>query len=142
YRYVGGLAARVLPVPMMNTLDGGAHADNNEDIQEFMIVPVGAEAFAGGLRLGADVFHHLKAVLQENELTTAVGDEGGFAHNLPANRAALVVIMQAVERAGYRPGEDIVLALDVASTELFETGRYKLAGEGVEYDTEGMIRFY
>jgi len=142
YRYVGGLAARVLPVPMMNILNGGAHADNNVDIQEFMIMPVGAGSFAEGLRMGAEVFHHLKAVLQEKGLNTAVGDEGGFAPNLPSNRAALDVIMQAVERAGYRPGEDIVLALDVASTELFENGRYKLAGEGVEYDTEGMIRFY
>ena len=142
YRYVGGLAAQVLPVPMMNILNGGAHADNNVDIQEFMIMPVGAGSFAEGLRMGAEVFHHLKAVLQEKGLNTAVGDEGGFAPNLPSNRAALDVIMQAVERAGYRPGEDIVLALDVASTELFENGRYKLAGEGVEYDTEGMIRFY
>ncbi len=142
YRYVGGVAARELPVPMMNILNGGAHADNNVDIQEFMIMPVGAETFSDGLRMGAEVFHHLKAVLQAKGLSTAVGDEGGFAPDLPSNKAALDVIMEAIQRAGYRPGDDVVLALDVASTELFKDGRYTLAGEGVEYDTDGMIRFY
>ena len=142
YRYVGGVAARELPVPMMNILNGGAHADNNVDIQEFMIMPVGAETFSDGLRMGAEVFHHLKAVLQAKGLSTAVGDEGGFAPDLPSNKAALDVIMEAIQRAGYRPGDDVVLALDVASTELFKDGRYALAGEGVEYDTDGMIRFY
>jgi len=142
YRYVGGVAARELPVPMMNILNGGAHADNNVDIQEFMIMPVGAETFSDGLRMGAEVFHHLKAVLQAKGLSTAVGDEGGFAPDLPSNKAALDVIMEAIQRAGYRPGDDVVLALDVASTELFKHGRYALAGEGVEYDTDGMIRFY
>lgn len=142
YRYLGGVTARELPVPMMNILNGGEHADNNVDIQEFMIMPVGAESFAEGLRMGAEVFHHLKAVLRDKGLNTAVGDEGGFAPDLPSNKAALDVIMQAIERAGYRPGEDVLLALDVAATELFKDGRYTLAGEGVEYDTDDMIRFY
>lgn len=142
YRYVGGVAGHVLPVPMMNILNGGEHADNNVDIQEFMIMPVGAKSFSEALRMGAEVFHHLKDVLRAQGLNTAVGDEGGFAPNLPSNKAALDVIMQAIERAGYKPGDDIVLALDVAATELFEDGRYKLAGEGVEYDTDGMIRYY
>lgn len=142
YRYVGGVAARTLPVPMMNILNGGEHADNNVDIQEFMIMPVGAESFSAGLRMGTEVFHHLKEVLRAKGLNTAVGDEGGFAPDLPSNKAALDVIMQAIERAGYRPGDDIVLALDVAATEMFRDGRYKLAGEGVEYDTDDMIRYY
>jgi len=142
YRYVGGLASRQLPVPLMNILNGGKHADNNVDIQEFMIMPVGAASFSEALRMGAEVFHNLRAVLRSKGLNTAVGDEGGFAPDLPSNKAALDVIMEAIERAGYRPGEDVVLALDVAATELFKDGKYHLAGEGVAYDTDGMIRFY
>src|SRR5690606_7308390 len=142
YRYVGGAAARDLPVPMMNILNGGKHADNNVDIQEFMIMPVGAGSFAEGLRMGTEVFHHLKAVLQAKGLSTAVGDEGGFAPDLPSNKAALDAIMEAIERAGYRPGDDVVLALDVASTELLQDGRYHFPGEGVVRDTAGMIAFY
>src|SRR5690606_33463336 len=117
-------------------------ADNNVDIQEFMIMPVGAASFSEALRMGAEVFHNLRAVLRSKGLNTAVGDEGGFAPDLPSNKAALDVIMEAIERAGYRPGEDVVLALDVAATELFKDGKYHLAGEGVAYDTDGMIRFY
>lgn len=142
YQYLGGVNGKVLPVPMMNILNGGAHADNNVDIQEFMIMPVGAPTFAEGLRMGVEVFHALKAVLQEKGLATAVGDEGGFAPNLGSNREALDVILQAVERAGYKPGDDIVLALDVASTEMFEDGVYHFAGEGVTRNTEEMIAFY
>lgn len=142
YRYLGGIPARVLPVPMLNILNGGEHADNNVDIQEYMVMPVGAPTFAEGLRMGTEVFHALKDVLRAQGLNTAVGDEGGFAPNLPSNRAALDVIMQAIEQAGYRPGEDVLLALDVAATELFKDGRYVLDGEGVQYDTAGMIEFY
>src|SRR5690606_25693120 len=142
YRYVGGAAARVLPVPMMNILNGGKHADNNVDIQEFMIMPVGAGSFAEGLRMGTEVFLQLKAVLPAKGLSTAVGDEGGFAPDLPSNKAALDAIMEAIERAGYRPGDDVVLALDVASTELLQDGRYHFPGEGVVRDTAGMIAFY
>ena len=142
YQYLGGVNGKVLPVPMMNILNGGAHADNNVDIQEFMIMPVGAPTFAEGLRMGVEVFHALKAVLQEKGLATAVGDEGGFAPNLGSNREALDVILQAVERAGYKPGDDIVLALDVASTEMFKDGVYHFAGEGVTRNTEEMIAFY
>ncbi|HEY8417333.1 MAG TPA: phosphopyruvate hydratase [Limnochordales bacterium] len=142
YRYVGGAAARDLPVPLMNILNGGKHADNNVDIQEFMIMPVGAATFAEGLRMGTEVFHALKAVLREKGLSTGVGDEGGFAPDLPSNKAALDAIMEAIERAGYRPGEDVVLALDVASTELFRDGVYRFPGEGVERDAAGMIAFY
>ncbi|MBO8141766.1 MAG: phosphopyruvate hydratase [Firmicutes bacterium] len=142
YRYVGGAAARELPVPMMNILNGGKHADNNVDIQEFMIMPVGAPSFAEALRMGVEVFHHLKAVLRSRGLSTAVGDEGGFAPNLPSNRAALDVILEAVERAGYEPGRDVVLALDVASTELFRDGAYHFPGEGAVRDTGGMIEYY
>lgn len=142
YQYLGGVNGKVLPVPMMNILNGGAHADNNVDIQEFMIMPVGAPSFAEGLRMGAEVFHALKGVLQEKGLATSVGDEGGFAPNLGSNREALDVILQAVEKAGYKPGDDIVLALDVASTEMFQDGVYNFAGEGVRRNTEEMIAFY
>ena len=114
YQYLGGFNAKILPVPMMNILNGGKHADNNVDIQEFMIMPVGAENFREGLRMGTEVFHHLKAVLQEKGLATSVGDEGGFAPNLSSNEEALQTIISAIERAGYRPGDDILLALDVA----------------------------
>jgi len=142
YRYVGGAAARDLPVPLMNILNGGKHADNNVDIQEFMIMPVGAATFAEGLRMGTEVFHALKTVLRDKGLSTGVGDEGGFAPDLPSNKAALDAIMEAIERAGYRPGEDVVLALDVASTELFHDGVYRFLGEGAERDAAGMIDFY
>ncbi|MFO7311287.1 MAG: phosphopyruvate hydratase [Bacillota bacterium] len=142
YRYVGGAAARDLPVPLMNILNGGKHADNNVDIQEFMIMPVGASSFAEGLRMGVEVFHSLKAVLREKGLSTGVGDEGGFAPDLPSNKAALDAIVAAIERAGYVPGEDVVLALDVASTELWRDGVYRFPGEGVTRDTAAMIAFY
>lgn len=142
YQYVGGTNAKVLPVPMMNILNGGKHADNNVDIQEFMILPVGAPNFPEALRMGAEVFHNLKSVLAKRGLNTAVGDEGGFAPNLKSNEEALQVIVEAIEKAGYRPGEDVALALDVASTELFANGRYRFAGEGVERNTDEMIEFY
>jgi|SRR5690625_4944347 len=132
----------MLPVPMMNILNGGEHADNNVDIQEFMIMPVGAPTFAEGMRMGTEVFHALRAVLQDKGLATAVGDEGGFAPNLSSNREALDVIVQGVEKAGLRVGEDIVFALDVASTEMFRDGVYHFVGEGVTRDTEEMIAFY
>ncbi|WP_436641725.1 phosphopyruvate hydratase [Microbaculum sp. FT89] len=141
YRYVGGVNARVLPVPMMNIVNGGAHADNPIDIQEFMIMPVGAETFAEGLRMGAEVFHTLKSGLKDAGHNTNVGDEGGFAPNLSSAREALDFIMKSVETAGYKPGEDVVLALDVASTEFFENGRYQLKGEGKVLDPEHMVAY-
>lgn len=142
YRYIGGAAASQLPVPMMNILNGGAHADNNVDIQEFMIMPVGAASFRVALRMGAEVFHNLKAVLKEKGLNTAVGDEGGFAPNLQSNEEAIQAIMQAIERAGYQPGKDVCIALDVAATELFKDGKYHLEGEGKILDTDEMIAYY
>ncbi|MCB9538434.1 MAG: phosphopyruvate hydratase [Myxococcales bacterium] len=142
YRYLGGVSAHVLPVPMMNIVNGGAHADNNVDFQEFMVVPVGASSFREALRMGAEVFHNLKKVLRDRGLNTAVGDEGGFAPNLESNAAALDRILQAIEAAGYRPGEDIALALDVASSEFYRDGVYKLDGEGRELDAAGLVDFY
>ncbi|GAW29810.1 MULTISPECIES: phosphopyruvate hydratase [unclassified Carboxydocella] len=142
YQYIGGTNAKELPVPMMNILNGGKHADNNVDIQEFMIMPVGADSFAEALRMGAEVFHNLKTVLKGKGMNTAVGDEGGFAPNLSSNEEALQVIMEAIEKAGYKPGEDIALALDVASTELYKDGKYVLAGEGVSYTAEEMVAYY
>ena len=142
YQYIGGTNAQELPVPMMNILNGGAHADNNVDIQEFMIMPVGAQSFREGLRMGAEVFHSLKKVLAKRGLNTAVGDEGGFAPNLQSNEEAIQVIMEAIVNAGYKPGEDICLAMDVAATELFKDGRYELAGEGKSLTTDEMIAFY
>jgi enolase len=130
YRYVGGANAHVLPVPLMNVLNGGAHADSNVDVQEFMLVPLGAASFAEALRWGAESYHALKSLLKERGLSTALGDEGGFAPDLPSNEEALVLLLSAIERAGYRPGEEVALALDVASTELFADGRYSLTGEG------------
>jgi enolase len=133
YSYLGGPGATVLPVPMLNVLNGGAHADNSIDIQEFMIVPVGFTRYSEGLRAGVEVYHTLKKVLKEKGLATAVGDEGGFAPNLGSNREALDLLMIAIEKAGYKPGQDIALALDVAASELVEkgaSGRYALAGEG------------
>lgn len=142
YKYLGGINSKELPVPMMNILNGGKHADNNVDIQEFMVMPVGAPDFAEGLRMGAEVFHNLKSVLKSRGLNTAVGDEGGFAPNLNSNEEALQVIMEAVTRAGYKPGEDIMLALDVAATELYKDGKYVLEGEGKTKSAEEMIDFY
>ncbi|MGI6557943.1 MAG: phosphopyruvate hydratase [Limnochordia bacterium] len=142
YQYIGGVNAKVLPVPMMNILNGGKHADNNVDIQEFMVMPIGAESFRQCLQMGTEVFHSLRKVLQGLGLNTAVGDEGGFAPDLKSNEQAIEVILEAIEKAGYRPGEDVALALDVASTELFQDGKYVFAGEGVERDTDAMIAFY
>ena len=130
-----------MPVPMMNIINGGAHADNSVDIQEFMILPVGAPNFSEALRYGAEIFHALKSVLQEQGMNTAVGDEGGFAPNLPSNRAALDTIMTAIERAGYKAGDDILLGLDVASSEFYEDGVYNLASEGKTYDAAGFSAF-
>ena len=129
YRYVGGANAHVLPVPMMNVINGGAHADNNVDIQEFMILPVGAASFSEGLRWGAETYQALKKVIHDRGLSTGVGDEGGFAPDLPSNEEALKVLLEAIERAGYRPGDDMALGLDVASTEFFNDGIYELASE-------------
>ncbi|OKL53796.1 phosphopyruvate hydratase [Bowdeniella nasicola] len=140
FRYLGGPNAHVLPVPMMNILNGGSHADTNVDIQEFMIAPVGASTFKEALRWGAEVYHTLKAVIKERGLSTGLGDEGGFAPNLESNAAALDLIMEAIEKAGYRPGEEIALALDVAATEFFEGGKYQFEGEG--RDTAFMIDYY
>lgn len=142
YQYIGGINARTLPTPMMNILNGGAHADNNVDIQEFMVMPVGAASWREALRMSAEVFHALRAVLREQGLATGVGDEGGFAPNLASNEAALQVIMQAIERAGYRAGEDIMLALDVAATELYRDGSYHLASEGRSLTAAEMVDFY
>src|SRR3954462_63676 len=130
YRYVRGANAHVLPVPMMNVLNGGVHADNNIDVQEFMIIPVGAASFSEALRWGVETYHVLKTVLHERNLSTAVGDEGGFAPNLPSNEDAVRVLVEASERAGRVPGEEIAIALDAASTEFYEGGAYRLAGEG------------
>ncbi|WZL71723.1 phosphopyruvate hydratase [Clostridiaceae bacterium 35-E11] len=144
FQYLGGVNAKTLPVPMMNILNGGKHADNNVDIQEFMIMPVGAKSFREALRMGAEIFHSLKKVLQEKGLNTGVGDEGGFAPNLTSNEEALEVIMEAIEKAGYVPREDVMLALDVAATELFDKAEnnYNLAGEGVVKTSAQMVAFY
>ncbi|MDO5743182.1 MAG: phosphopyruvate hydratase [Micrococcaceae bacterium] len=131
YKYLGGPNAHVLPVPLMNILNGGSHADSDVDIQEFMIAPIGASTFSEGLRWGVEVYHNLKAVLQEKGLSTGLGDEGGFAPNLPSNRAALELITEAITRAGYTPGSDIALALDVASSEFFENGTYQFEGKSI-----------
>lgn len=142
YQYLGGFNAKELPVPMMNILNGGAHADNNVDIQEFMIMPVGAETFAEALRMCAEVYHTLKGVLKGLGLNTAIGDEGGFAPNLSSNEQALEVIVEAITKAGYKPGEDFGLALDVAATEIYKDGKYDLEGEGVIKTSEEMVEFY
>ncbi|WP_024366162.1 phosphopyruvate hydratase [Arthrobacter sp. TB 26] len=131
YKYLGGPNAHVLPVPLMNILNGGSHADSDVDIQEFMVVPLGAETFSEGLRWGVEVYHALKAVLQAKGLSTGLGDEGGFAPNLPSNRAALDLIQEAIRNAGYTPGQDIALALDVASSEFFKDGAYKFEGKSL-----------
>ena len=144
YEYVGGTNAKTLPVPMMNIMNGGAHADNNVDIQEFMVMPVGATSFREALRWGAEIYHSLKSVLKSKGLATGVGDEGGFAPNLPTNEDALKVIMEAIEKAGYKPGEQIKLALDVAANELFDekTGKYALASEGKEFTAAELVDYY
>lgn len=142
YRYLGGFAGKTLPTPMMNILNGGAHADNNVDFQEFMIMPVGAESFREALRMGAEIFHNLKKVLKDKGLNTAVGDEGGFAPNLSSNEEAIQTILEAIEKAGYKPGEQVKIALDVASSELYKDGKYHLKGEGVVKTSEEMIEFY
>ena len=144
YRYLGGANAHLLPLPMMNIVNGGAHADNNVDIQEFMILPVTAASVTEAIRMGAECFHHLKKVLKDRGLNTSVGDEGGFAPNLSSNEEAIQVILQAVEMAGYRPGEDILLALDCASSEFYreEVGQYYLAGEDRNLQVEELVDYY
>jgi enolase len=142
YNYIGGMKANTLPVPMMNILNGGEHADNNVDLQEFMIMPVGAASFREALRMGAEVYHNLKKVLQNKGLGTGVGDEGGFAPDLGSNEEALQVIVEAIKSAGYEPGDDFYIALDPAASEFYEDGKYVLAGEGVEKTSEEMIDFY
>ncbi len=143
YRYIGGVAGTLLPMPMMNILNGGAHADNGIDFQEFMIVPTGACCFAEALRMGSEVFHSLKSVLNGMGLNTAVGDEGGFAPDLASNEDGLKVIMEAIEKAGYEPGKDICLALDVASSEFYKDGNYILYGENNKiFDSQGMGEYY
>lgn len=144
YQYIGGVGARTLPVPMMNILNGGEHADNNVDIQEFMIMPVGAENFKEGLRMGSEVYHHLKKVIKSKGLSTGVGDEGGFAPDLKSNEEALELIVEAVKEAGLTPGEDIVFALDVAASEMYDADKniYVLKGEGKEYTAEEMVAWY
>ena len=143
YAYLGGPNARDMPVPLINLLNGGAHADNNVDIQECMILPVGAGSFPEAVRMGAEIFHHLRRVLQEQGHNTAVGDEGGFAPNLASNEAAIQVLLRGIERAGYRPGEDVYLGLDVAASELYQDGAYKLAAEAqAERSAADMIAWY
>ncbi|TEB04347.1 Enolase [Pelotomaculum schinkii] len=142
YQYLGGTNSKVLPVPMMNILNGGKHADNNVDIQEFMIMPVGAGSFAEALRMGAEVYHTLKKVLKKKGLNTAVGDEGGFAPMLGSNEEALAVIVEAISAAGYKPGEQIALALDPAATEFYKEGRYVFEAEGKSRTAEEMVDYY
>jgi enolase len=140
FRYLGGEAARVLPIPLMNVVNGGAHAQNSLDVQEFMVVPAGAASFSEALRIGAETFHRLKELLHERGLATGVGDEGGFAPDLPSSEDAIAVVLEAAERAGH--AEKVAIALDPATTELYEGGRYRLPGEGLDLDTEGMIALW
>lgn len=144
YKYLGGSKATLLPCPMLNILNGGKHADNNVDLQEFMIMPLGAVSFREALRMSAEVFHNLKKVLHDKGLSTAVGDEGGFAPNLSSNEEALQVIMQAIEKAGYKPGKDVYIALDPAASSFYQDGKYILAGEKTDKvkDAQGMVAFY
>jgi enolase len=141
YRYVGGVFARTLPVPLMNIVNGGAHADNPIDIQEFMILPVGAPSCAEAIRVGSEIFHALRKQLKDAGHNTNVGDEGGFAPNLKSADEALGFIAKAIESAGYKPGDDVVLALDVASTEFFRNGKYAMEGEGKTLDSAGMVKY-
>jgi enolase len=142
YEYVGGISAHLLPVPLMNILNGGQHAENSTDFQEFMVVPLGAPTFREGLRWGAEVYHALRAELKSRNLSTGIGDEGGFAPSLPTNRAPLEIICNAIERAGYKPGEQVALALDVAATELFSDGRYRLEREGTTLSGAELVDLY
>jgi enolase len=142
YQYIGGVNAKILPVPLMNVLNGGKHADNNVDIQEFMIVPVGCGCVREAVRAGAEVFHALRKILSEKGYSTSVGDEGGFAPNLKSNREALEILVKAIEKAGYHPGEDVALAIDSAASEFLKKDGYHLAAEGKILDAEGMVRFY
>ncbi len=142
YHYLGGPNAKELPVPMMNVLNGGAHADNNVDIQEFMIIPAGASSCSDAIRIGAEVFHNLKSVLKKKGYNTAVGDEGGFAPNLKSNEEAVQVILEAVEKAGYKPGQEVFIGLDAAASEFYENGVYDLKGEGKKKSSEEMVAFY
>ncbi len=142
YQYLGGFNAKQIPVPMMNILNGGKHADNNVDIQEFMVMPVGADDFREGLRMGTEVFHNLRKVLKSKGHNTTVGDEGGFAPNLSSNEEALEVIIEAINTAGYKPGEDFVLALDVAASELYSNGSYVFSGQNMSKTSKEMIDFY
>ena len=142
FNYLGGVNAKRLPVPMLNILNGGEHADNNVDIQEFMIMPVAADSFKSAIQAGAEIYHHLKKVLQNRGLNTGIGAEGGFAPDLDSNEEAIKIILEAVEAAGYKAGEDILLALDVAATEIYENGKYNLKGEGVKKTSSEMVEFY
>jgi enolase len=142
YQYIGGVNAKELPVPMMNILNGGKHADNNVDIQEFMVMPVGASSFTEAMRMGSEIYHTLKSVLKSKGLATAIGDEGGFAPNLASNAEALEVIVAAIEKAGYKPGEQVVLAIDPAATEMYKNGVYVMAGEGLTKTADEMIAYY
>ncbi len=145
YSYMGGVLARIMPVPMMNIINGGAHANNSIDFQEFMVMPVAASSMSDAVRMGSEVFHALQKLLDEGNYSTSVGDEGGFAPELPGTRPALNLIMQAIEKAGYKPGEDFWLAMDVASTEFYEDGKYRLkgarGGQGLELDAAGMVDY-
>ncbi len=142
YRYLGGTFARTLPTPMMNILNGGAHADNNVDIQEFMVVPAGASNFREGLRMGTEIFHNLKSVLKSKGYVTSVGDEGGFAPNLKSNKEALDLIVEAIKKAGYKPGKDAFIALDVAASELYKDGKYVFAGEDKTFTSDKVVAYY
>jgi enolase len=142
YRHLGGINARVMPVPMMNIINGGAHAANNLDIQEFMILPFGAPSFLEAVRMGAETFHHLKKILKKNKLATGVGDEGGFAPDLSSNEQAIEYILKAVEAAGYRPGKDIGIALDAAASEFYKDGKYMFLSEGKDLSADDMIDYY
>jgi len=142
YKYIGGVNSKVLPVPMMNIINGGKHADNNVDLQEFMVMPVGAPSFSEALRMSSEVYHALKGILKAKGLDTAVGDEGGFAPNLKSNEEAIQIIIEAIEKAGFVPGKDIFIALDPASSEIFENGKYNLAGEGKVLTPAEMVDFY
>lgn len=142
FEYIGGVNGKTLPVPMMNILNGGQHADNNVDIQEFMIMPVGGENFKESLRIGTEVFHNLKNVLKSRKLNTAVGDEGGFAPNLESNEEALQTIVEAIKKAGYEPGKDVMIAIDAAASEFFEDGKYNMAGDNAVRTSDEMIEYY
>ena len=142
YQYIGGVGAVTMPVPMMNILNGGSHADNLIDIQEFMVMPFGATSFSHGLRMGTEIFHHLKSVLKEKGMSTNVGDEGGFAPNLGSNEEAIQVVMEAINKAGYTPGEDVYIALDAASSEFYKNGKYVFESTGEERTSEEMVAFW